>query len=678
MIVAFGLVAADEVQPLMPPAGVPVRHRDVEWGPTTWPWEGAAVVDDPVNAERLFLCGRVGGVAFGSIGSWALGNDGTTWREMQFASAVLDPLRDRCRVARSAAQDGEAAARSLYYAALDPAREAAAVRGDPAKRIARAVELAGALAAALGTATAEGWEREAVEHARPLVGAALDQLRTAEAGFSAGHLDAGLLRSCFDAQWVLDEAADCLANAPGPREHPSAVYDPETRCVVLFGGLHGDYALNDTWVYECERQRWRQVWSRTAPPPRGGATFTGDVSRKQLVLAGGLAILDKVVYQQGEKPAPPGEWVFDVRTNQWSGEGGVAPGTRVYRTIVPAYDPRWYDAASRGDPAATERFLAGLEPNVWTAVPAPPAPAPEREWGTAAYDPDRDQIYRWSGGHEADPSSLVSTYHPAINRWSIPYVAEIMATASRKGMSFNGRPDCANHTYLHYAYDPASRRLVCVAMGGTAIYNPDRRDFDCSLAQPFIRQIYETCTVGTPRGVVAWVRDYFGIVDVATREWRKLPVTGTLPKPCCDGSAICYDAKRDVLWMATFLGYQKPSGNLWRYDMKRGAVVAMDPAGRETIGMAAGFNREIRECIYHPGADLILFNNFVEGGEVAYDPARNRWVVLSIARTLDRLGTVSDTLVYDAKRDLVWNLNAYKAIYVLQLDPATVTVRDRP
>jgi hypothetical protein len=58
------------------------------------------------------------------------------------------------------------------------------------------------------------------------------------------------------------------------------------------------------------------------------------------------------------------------------------------------------------------------------------------------------------GGHMADPSTGMSTYHPGINRWSLPYVAEYLD----KGQTFNGRPDCRNHTNLTYAYDPARNR----------------------------------------------------------------------------------------------------------------------------------------------------------------------------------------------------------------------------
>jgi hypothetical protein len=226
-------------------------------------------------------------------------------------------------------------------------------------------------------------------------------------------------------------------------------------------------------------------------------------------------------------------------------------------------------------------------------------------------------------------------------------------------VAFAGRPDCANHTYLHYAYDPVSKRLICPSQGGTGIYNPDIGDFEFSVDQPFNRHIYETCTTSTPKGVFLWGQGgQTWLFDYKERAWKKFPSFGKAPAPQCDGSALCYDSKRDVFWMTTFLGYQKPSGNIWRLDMTSGQVQPMHPANAESIGKAKGFNSEIRESVYVPSVELVLYNNFVVGQEVAYDPNKNRWIVLAnVKKILDRQGSVSDTLNWDPKRGLIWNLN---------------------
>ncbi len=684
----FAKIRAEYTRPVKKPQGAPPlppvnpapRWPAAEWGyrEHKFPWSGVAIVCDPVNKEALFLGGHNGGMPFGTMGDWALAEDGKTWRELKFSSAVLDPLRAKALAARKPAKEGEAAARNVFYAALDAAKEAEAVKGEPARLVGEAVKLSEELSAALAAAKAEGWEKDAVGHARPLVEKALAELKAAKAGFEGGKLDAALLKQCFDAQWALDEASAALAASPGPRERARAAYDPDNKCVVLFGGSHHDYMTNDTWVYECAKKAWRQVWPKTAPTARMGAVFAWSAEKKALTLSGGQTVLNKMVYQKGEMNAPGGEWTFDARAGEWSGQGGAPAGSRIYRTIVQGYDPCWYDAAPRGDPKAVAEWLARLPANTWTKVPMPPAPAPERDWGTARLDPDRDQIYRWTGGHCADPASQPSTYHPGINRWSIPFVPDIIA--GRKGMTFTGRPDCANHTYLHYSYDPVSKRLICASQGGTGVYNPDTGDFEFSADQPFNCQIYETCSTGTSRGVILWGQGgQTWLFDYQAKAWKPFKTSGDRPRPACDGSAMCYDSKRDAVWIATFAGYQKPSGNMWRLDVKTGECKAMNPANADSIGKGKGMDGSIRESLYVPAIDMVLFNNFVNNKNVAYDPEKNRWVVLAnVTRKLERQGGVNDTLNWDPRREVVWNLNAYKDIYVIRFDPKTLDVAEDP
>ncbi len=661
-------------QPTLPIKPPRFPAMEYGYGEYQFPWSGVSIVWDDANQRGLFLGGHNGGMPEGDLGSWSL-TEGGKWRQLQWPSPSIDrrlspspnPLRDQALAARRSAKDAEGLARAAFYAAHDPAEEALAAQTRPAGKLAEAIEIA----ADLGHATSKKDEQV---QANAIIKVALKKLLSAHAALSAGKLSAENLRQCFDAQWKLDEAADFLAASPPPREFAAAAYDPATKQVVYFGGSHHDYMLNDTWLFDCTNNSWKHLSPKTAPSARMKAKFT--TKDGKFVLSGGETVLNKMVYQKGEMPAPEGEWTFDFATKEWSGPETSPPDTRIYRTIVPAYDPRWYDAAPRGNKQETADWLAKLEPNVWTAVPEQPAPAPERDWGTAVFDPDRDQIYRWTGGHCADPSSNVSTYHPAINRWSIPFVPDIIA--DRKGMSFSGRPDCANHTYLHYAYDPVSKRLICPSYSGTGVFNPDIGDFEFSADQPFHRHIYETCATSTPRGVLLWSRDRkMYLFDYAGRVWKEFPFVDKLPRPVCDGSTMCYDSKRDAVWLASFKEYQKPSGQIWRCDLETGKVTEFTPANAETIGKAKGFNGEIRESVYVPTLDLVLFNNFVDGGEVAYDPKTNRWIALPIKKTDKRHGGVSDTLTWDPKRQLVWNLNSYKAIFVLKLEEGGQGMGDR-
>jgi len=678
--------------------------------------EGASPVLDPVSNEILFIGGRTGNHPRGFIGHWAFSLKDKTWRKLEQKNALLEPVRRKVLSAIPPARDAMAAARNFYYSAQrDPA-----LRQRPAELLARAVGLAREAAADLSQAERRG----EVVAAELLVKKAARDMETALETFKDGKIGVAPVRQVHQAAWALDEAAAALRTMPGPRVSAAAGYDPVNKCIVVFGGDHGDYLLADTWIYDCVKKTWRQVFPQRSPRPRrAGGRMVWLPGRKQLALVGGSTYSPRFYYFQRRSIGLSDVWTFDVKKEKWSpvssgakkgaprpslscriaageddtlvglsrtgrwrttwtsatwlmrveGGGdaeaakklGVPAGTRTYFSVVKEYDPLWYDAAPKPDPKAVTDWLAKLKPNTWTAVPKAPRPAPRRDWGTCVFDPDRDQWYHWTGGHMADPANIVSTYHPALNRWSIPFIPSYMG----KGLDFNGRPDCRNHTYLNYAYDTVSRKLVCTWGGGTSVYDPDRREFEPFIRQPFMQHAYFTKTCGTPKGVVVWTRGYVGILDVKARKWGKLPIKGKFPRVVHgDENAITYDSKRDCLWLMAAAGYAKMNGQLWRYDMKTAEVKPMSPAGMKTIGVAI----RPRESVYLPRLDLVLYNGFYKGRQVAYDPAKNRWVTLDVKRAFKDLGGVSIGLMYDPKRGLVWAMSSAQRMYVLRIDAGTL------
>ena len=720
----------------MPPTKVPIDAGGARV-------EGVKLVLDPVNEELLFLGGRCPGAEGGSIGWWAFSPEKKEWRELTGNSASLDPLRGKCLAARRPAKDGEAAARNVFYAGLEAAAEAAAVKAEPARLLAEAARLAGEAAAAIGAAKADGWEQEAIDRARPLVDKAASRLKEAAAGLAAGKLDAALLKACFEGQWALDEAASMLASFPEDCERPAAGYDAASRCVVVFGGDHGDYVTNCTWIYDCSKKSWRQVFAPQAPAPRCGADLLWLPGRRKLAVVGGTAIGDRFVIQSRDNRPLADMWEFDAASGRWraigdvawdqgkdakpwrilsematgdgdvalglavkdlryanggmirqrsawllrpgpagaGGAGGAPPGTREYLSKVKAYDPCWYDEAPRGDAAAVRAWIDGLKPNEWIVVPPPPRLAPWRDWGTAVLDPEHDQSFHWTGGHQADCSSLVHVYHPGINRWSIPYVAEFF-TGSNKGNTFNNRPDCNNHTYLNYTWDPASKRMVCLTTGGAAAYDPGRREFESSTPQLWGHDPYMVKALGTPKGTVCWTPGFFGLFDAKTRKFEKLPVTGKLPAIVHgDCNYIAYDHKRDVLWLGGTKDFNTGSGQMWRYDMKTGEVKEINPAGMEK---AAAFSGRPRETVYLPEADMVLFKLFdpATRRQLAYDPEKNRWVLTSllipedVRKNQGDLPGIGAGLIYDARRKMLWGIGHYKVNFALKLDFKALTLED--
>jgi len=86
--------------------------------------------------------------------------------------------------------------------------------------------------------------------------------------------------------WEWDGHRWSRSSATGPiaRNGPVMTYDPDRRCIVLFGGdTHDTGSLADTWLYD---GAWRQA-AAVGPPARTGHAMAYDTDRHRLVLFGG-------------------------------------------------------------------------------------------------------------------------------------------------------------------------------------------------------------------------------------------------------------------------------------------------------------------------------------------------------------------------------------------------------
>lgn len=694
------------------------------------------LVMDPVNHELMFLGGWGPGMKHGTAGSWAFSPEQKTWRKLDSPSPVLDPLFAQAQKAELQARDAVAAARNVFYQGLGDEEESASVKKAPAALIATARDQTEALVKSISAANGQGWEREAIARGRSLAESALAKLHAAHTGFSNGQLDASLIRKAFDAAWNLDRAAECLRSSPPSRVSPAAAYDPVNQVVVQVGGSHWDYVSNDTWSYDCKTKKWRQVWPKVCPAPRKGASMVYLPRSKRLALVGGESPNTEFSYYSTYTSLPSEVWTFETSANQWqllfreenteessqnriplssplavsdqdvmlglftekrdsrgqgnwnycsrtrlfqisdkadpalTAEHGVEAGSRTYLSVVDAYHPCWYDAAVRGDRTETEAWYKAMKPNTWLAPPKAPRVCPPSEWGTAVYDPQRDAMYLWSGGHQSDCSNIVHIFHPAINRWSIPHIPG--GAYQIKGRTFNNRPPAGNHTYLTYTYDPHSERMVAGTEGGIAVYNPDRRDWEYMGPAPIKFRSYYSKLCGTSRGVAVWTNGFLGLFDAKEKLWKDLSATGVkLPGYFHgDKNILVWDSKRDVLYCMATTNYKTANGQIWRYDMATGEVTALNPGKQQTIGTSM---HGIRETVYIPKLDLVLFNNFLDDHQIAYDPESNSFVLLNIAPS-GRMGNQANSnLIYDSQRDLLWGLCGGNEVRVLRIDPTALS-----
>lgn len=725
---------------------------------------GATLFFDPVHEVLHVIGGSTPGVARGEIGNWMYIVKENAWKKSNDEPFGRLELSYQLRTAARDERRLVAQARNVVYQSHAADADRKKITGELATwqdtlaqvAVARRIDVAGsdrspAVKAEFATVNQQ----------------AETATKAAKAALLKGKIDAETLALAENAVWRCDEGAAILARAPTPRRFASSIYIPERQQFMLFGGDHGDYTLADTWIFDCKKGNWRQIFPLVAPEPRHSAQMFWSSKLQRAVLLAGQQHHEKVRVQRFDMPLSPDVWLFDPAAETW--QQAVVPGEETQKKsrddmlmfmvnnpavlvdgdvlIVPAvggndyheflvsstwmvrldlaalpkppakkegefatlrryrsernpsYNPQWYDAAPPAEPAVVEKLLAALPTNEWVELPPAPRPCPARSWGTSLYDPTHDTIHIWTGGHEADPADIVHHYHPSLHRWSIDYVAG----GGVLGNQLTGRPDCMNHTYKNYAWDPVSHKMVLLHRAGTHVYDPSLRDWTGFTAeQPTRYSTYECKCVGTPRGVVAWTggeggyegaEKFFGLFDAEKLTWTPLPVKGAVPRNMHgDEAGMTWDSKREVLYLHAGKAYETPDGHVHRYDFKTGEMTVLDPANRDTIGDR--FHR-YRETVYLPDVDLVLFGmGFQDNQQIAYDPAGNRWVRVSIPKTArkaiydgtasawafadaqadDHVGSITFSPVLDTKRNVLWAPSDHQSLFVLKLDPKTLKI----
>lgn len=510
------------------------------------------------------------------------------------------------------------------------------------------------------------------------------------------------LMRLHQAQIQMAMASEALDAEPPPRamHHDQAiVFDPETHLYIIFGGDHLDYLTNDTWVFDAEEPKWYQQHPSEAPPPRANHRLSVLPDGK-IQMRGGYTYASNTDYCGGQYiDLNDGVWTYHVLENHWSGNDNalVQADTRVYRKGP--FHPDFFLQGEAPDPDAFEAFLEALPVNQWVAADPPCKPRLNRDWGTARFDPDRDMMLRWSGGHSAHGGTDVLHYHFSTNRWELPFPVEFPLgqlysnTSYPRGFNFNRRPWMTGHTYQNYAYDPPSRQMVKAGRPRHYyLYDPDAGDWVGRGKKPAAMQynscFYDLTLAATPKGAVCWDKHArIHRFDAASGAWRELTTTGDkLPGAVVDNSTIAYDSCRDRMLMIS-KRYGKPpfSGQVHAFDLKTRKVTALSPAGMDWAHAFAYIDR----CVYVPTEDILFLASYLTDGDghtptPAYDCAANRWIKLDIGYGLGkRHGRTTRAfphgrscgILFDTRRKLIWGTDTNGQVYSLRLDRRSAEVK---
>ncbi len=561
------------------------------------------------------------------------------------------------------------------------------------------------------------------------------------------------LKFARELQQKIELHADAQYPVPPSRQNSPIVYDRKNRVFVLFGGDHQDYLTNDTWALDLKKG-WRRTSPDKAPSPRAGHALAYLPRSGKLLLYGGyLQSSDVNPARPTLKAVTPHQaWLYDVATSRWdlllkwtSRTGGanapqcygsvydyrakysapllaVDDNDSVYLATKDATwkltaDPARCDKANReklavfpnqrlyrtgifraaycevADPPAPTN-LSSLPVNKFVKLPDPPKNvcffSRSRVWSTAVWDPDRDQILMWGGGHCVRSESSPIHYSPISGRMVEGYDAqESYSKAGYYGATTMNRPWVGGHSWNKYAYDAANKLMMTDA---GYRYDPSRMDWLRSgPAKPPYVPAQNTYLEGSRHGVVAWVGTGTATSGLwlfgAKGEWTELVKPGgTISPPATDFTGMVYDSKRDRMLLVENKRKQNSKGNLTAFYFEDRRVEKLKPAN---VGL--GNTRRNREMVYVEHADWVLFGepyivgkpkvgqNIKEEKSTklylrAYDCAGNRWLRLDISG-FPTGHLASQGWMYDAKRRLVYVANSNRwGVWALRLDPKTVKI----
>lgn len=116
---------------------------------------------------------------------------------------------------------------------------------------------------------------------------------------------------------------------PPARRSMAAAYDPGANKIVVFGGMGaGGEILKDTWMYDVPKNTWTALAPSSPPSARYGAKMVYDPASGRLLLFGGTYLRTSATasFQQDFNDT----WAFDLAAATWTGlsPSGTPPAPR--------------------------------------------------------------------------------------------------------------------------------------------------------------------------------------------------------------------------------------------------------------------------------------------------------------------------------------------------------------
>jgi hypothetical protein len=239
-------------------------------------------------------------------------------------------------------------------------------------------------------------------------------------------------------------------SAPSPRAQADLFYDPESRGVILYGGLNGSETLNDLWLYDVAANTWTSLRpAGEVPSARFDPNLVYDPEGRRLILYGGR--------DDSTREALHDTWIYELATNTWNNVQASGEGPACTRGGSFVWDPDGGKVISFGGATSSGETLSeawAYDPatTTWSKLdPTGAAPA-ARAYAGLAYDPTGRRVILYGGSDPSSSGTMSDTwaYDPAANTWT-----ELPST----DLGARGFYPQLDTTPLYY--DPNAGRMIC-------------------------------------------------------------------------------------------------------------------------------------------------------------------------------------------------------------------------
>lgn len=444
---------------------------------------------------------------------------------------------------------------------------------------------------------------------------------------------------------------------PAPRSLSSAIYDPLRHRMLVFGGHTASAIPRDLWELRLIGPAWSELSPAGTPPyGRDGHSAIYDAPRDRMVVIGGLGSGMPYVDATALSLAGTPTWTLLF-------PDGTAPGARFYQSAI--YDPVrdravLFGGMTEAGGARNDLWeLALAEPPAWTELTPNGSPPIGRNFHCAIVDSLRARMIVYGGGTVQGllPNDL----------WAL----SLSGTPVWSALANAGTPPSMR--YGHSAiYDPLRDRMIVfggltpgvqylndvwvLSLAGTPTWTQLAPTGAPPIPRAYHTAIYDrgrdrmVVFAGTGFDGVSYgtYNDVWVLSLAGTPAWTQLSPMGTPPWTRLQHSAI-YDRPRDR--MVVFGG--DASGRLndaWALSLAGAtAWTALSPAGTKP-GARAGHT-----AVYDPAGDrMVVFGGI--GGSAA---SPETWALALAGATAWSLlspegpppdGRVAHSAVYDAAR----------------------------